>query len=132
MNATLDWKISGALQAGIDGGVYRTMFSALERRQAVSGYLKLRAALKAGASDVSLDADVQSSGVDAFGRYGATSSVNLGWKYRYSKTLSLTVNVNDLFDGSRRSYSSQSGGLGQRGFKHVVGRGVYVRGDIEV
>lgn len=141
MNATLDWKISGALTAGVDGGVYRALFSSLEmesdtsaantgrllaRRHAVSGYLKLRAALKAGASDVSLDADVQSSGVDGLGRYGATSSVNLGWKYRYSKTLSLTFNANDLFDGGRRSYSSQTGGLRQRGFDHFVGRSVYV------
>ena len=86
---------------------------------------RLRAAYSAGADDLSLDAHVQSAGIAPLGRYGATSSVNLGWKRRLGKSLSLTVNANDIFDGSRRGYRTGASTFRQAGFDHFVGRRIY-------
>jgi hypothetical protein len=100
------------------------------RRQAaqigVSRYVNLRAAYSVGHDDVSVDANRQSAGISALGRYGATSSVNLTWKHDLSKTLSLTVNANDIFDGSRRTYRTDTSTFRQTGFDHFVAQRIYV------
>jgi hypothetical protein len=115
----------------LDGGVYRVMLStpdlsALVRQDGSSGYINLRAAYSSGNDDVSLDAHAQSAGITPLGRYGATSSVNLTWKRLLTKTLSLTVNANDIFDGSRRTYSTDASTFRQAGFDHFVARRIYV------
>ncbi|HEX9173989.1 MAG TPA: hypothetical protein VF861_15155 [Telluria sp.] len=69
---------------------------------------------------MSLDAHAQSAGITPLGRYGATSSVNFTWKHQLNKTLSLTVNASDIFDGSRRSYRTESSAFRQAGFDHSV------------
>jgi hypothetical protein len=102
---------------------------ALERQDGTAGYLNLRVSFTNGHDDVSLDAHGQSRGITPLGRHGATSNVNLAWKRRLSSTLSLTVNANDLLDGSRRSYRSyrsDSGAFRQAGFEHVVVRRLYI------
>jgi outer membrane receptor protein involved in Fe transport len=141
MTASLDWKAAPALQLGVDGGVYRVMLattdrvtndrvapdlSALVRQDGVAGYVNVKAAWRAGPDDVTLDAHGQSSAVTPLGRLGATSSVNLGWKHALSKTLSLTVDASDIFDGSRRSYRTETATFRQAGFDHFVARRLYV------
>ena len=118
ITGALDWKPGGTLHLGMDGGIYRVALG----QDAVSGYLNVRA----GYGDVSLDAHVQSAGVTPLGRYGPTSSVNLAWKHALSKTLSLTVNANDIFDGSRRSYRTDTPTFRQTGYDHFVARRVWV------
>jgi hypothetical protein len=92
------------------------------RKNDVSVYVNVRAAY----ADLSLDAHMQSAGITPLGRYGATSSVNLVWKHAIDKTLSLTVNANDIFDGSKRTYSTDASTFRQRGFDHFVARRMYV------
>ena len=53
-------------------------------------------------------------------------AVNLSWKHQLIRTLSLTVNANDMFDGSRRSYSTESSTFRQAGFDHFVAQRIYV------
>ena len=109
LTGSLDWKRDAALQAGIDAGVYRVTLDTPDlavtvRQSGVAAYLNARASYSVGMNELSLDAHDQSSGITPLGRYGATSSVNVSWKHRFSSTLSLTVNATDLFDGSRRTY----------------------------
>jgi outer membrane receptor protein involved in Fe transport len=136
MTASLDWKAAPALQLGVDGGVYRVMLATpdrvtsdigtLVRQDGVAGYVNVKAAWRAGLDNVTLDAHGQSAAVTPLGRLGATSSVNLGWKHALSKTLSLTVDASDIFDGSRRSYRTETAAFRQAGFDHFVARRLYV------
>ena len=118
ITGSLDWKSGGPLHLGVDGGVYRVALG----QDAVSGYVNLRA----GYGDVSVDAHAQSAGITPLGRHGPTSSVNLVWKHEIDKTLSLTVNADDIFDGSRRAYRIDTPTFRQTGFDHFVARRVWV------
>jgi outer membrane receptor protein involved in Fe transport len=118
ITGSLDWKPGGPVQLGVDGGIYRVALD----RDAVSGYVNVRV----GYGDVSLDAHAQSAGITPLGRQGPTSSVNLAWKRALSRTLSLTVNANDIFDGSLRAYRTDTPTFHQAGFDHFVARRVYV------
>jgi hypothetical protein len=119
------------LRLGLDGGAYRVLLFTPEldgaiRQHGSVAYMNFRAAYSVAPDDVSLDAHLQSAGMTALGRYGATSSLNLTWKHQVDKTLSWTVNANDIFDGSRRSYRTGTSTLRQTGFDHFVARRVYV------
>jgi outer membrane receptor protein involved in Fe transport len=118
ITGSLDWKPGGGLQLGVDGGVYRVTLD----QGAVSGYVNARV----GYAEVSLDAHAQSAGITPLGRYGPTSSVNVTWKHALGKTLSMTVNANDIFDGSLRAYRTDTPTFRQTGFDHFVARRVYV------
>ncbi len=131
ITASVDWTPEAKLRLGMDGGIYRVLLdtpdlSGLARQDGFAGHVNLKAAWSAGPDDVSLDAHGQSSGITPLGRHGATSSVNLAWKRQVTGTLSLTVNANDIFDGSRRTYRTDTGTFRQAGFDHFVARRVYV------
>lgn len=95
------------------------------RQDGTVGYMNFRAAYSVDHDDVSLDAHIQSAGITPLGRYGATSSLNLTWKHHLDKTLSLTVNASDIFDGSKRTYRTDTSTFRQAGFDHFVARRVY-------
>jgi outer membrane receptor protein involved in Fe transport len=131
MTGSLDWTPEAKLKLGVDVGVYRVMLETLDldrlvRQDGNSRYINLRAAYSVGHDDVSLDAHGQSAGITPLGRYGPTSSLNLTWKHQLTKTLGLTVNANDIFDGSTRTYSTDTSTFRQAGFDHFVARRVYV------
>jgi outer membrane receptor protein involved in Fe transport len=131
MTALIDWTPDARLHLGMDGGARRVALESPDlsgpvRQHGVSGYLDLRASYSIGQDDVSLDAHGQSAGITPLGRYGPTSSVNLAWKHPLSRTLSLTVNANDIFDGSKRTYSQDASTFSQTGFDHFVARRIYV------
>jgi len=116
---------------GLDGGAYAVLLESPDlydhvRQHDGAGYLKLRAGYHAGQDDLSLDAQWQSTGITPLGGYGATSSVNATWKRELTGTLSLTINANDMFDGSRRRYRTDASTLRQRGVNHFVARRWYV------
>jgi outer membrane receptor protein involved in Fe transport len=130
VTGSVDWTPDATLRLGMDGGVYRVVLytpdlAGLVRQDGISGYLNLRAAYSVGQDDVALDAHGQSSGITPLGRYGATSSVNLTWKHQLTKTLGLTVNASDIFDGSRRTYQTDTSTFRQAGFDHFVARRIY-------
>lgn len=131
VTGSLDWTPAATLKLSIDGGVYRVMLDTPDlfgpvRQNDISGYMNLRAAYSVGQDDLSLDAHFQAAGITPLGRYGATSSLNLTWKHELTKTLSLTVNASDIFDGSRRTYRTDTSTFRQTGFDHFVARRVYV------
>ncbi len=131
ISGSLDWAPDAKLRLGVDGGAYRVLLHTpdlpgLVRQDGISGYVNLRAAYSGGHDDVSLDAHLQSAGITPLGRDGATSSLNLSWKHQLSKTLSLTVNANDILDGSKRSYRTDASTFRQAGFDHFVARRIYV------
>lgn len=131
ITGAVNWKPDAKLQLGIDLGVYRVKLDTpdLDRivhEDDVAGYVNLRASYSIGADALSFDAHGQSAGITPLGRYGATSNVNLTWKRQLSKTFSLTVNANDIFDGSKRTYSTNASTFRQAGFDHFVARRVYV------
>ena len=131
LTGSLEWKPGGRWQLGVDGGA---MWVALDtpdagaavRQRAPTGWINVRAAYRSGPDDVTLDAHAQAAGIVPLGRTGPTSSVNLAWKHALSRTLGLTVNANDLFDGSRRTYATDATGFRQAGFDHFIGRRVWV------
>lgn len=124
VTGSLDWAPAGGrLRLGVDGGAYQVRLQTPDgpgvvRQQTMSGYANVRAAFGA----LALDAHVQSAGITPLGRFGATSSVNLGWTRSLSRTLTLTINANDVFDGSRRTYATDAALWRQRGFDHFVAR----------
>lgn len=131
ITSSLDWTPDAKLHLGIDGGAYCVLLytpdlDSLVRQDGISGYINLRAAYRVGDDDVSLDAHGQSAGITPLGRYGATSSLNLTWKHQLTRTLSLTVNANDVFDGSRRAYRTDTSTFRRAGFDHFVAQRVYV------
>lgn len=131
VTGSVDWTVNPRLKLGVDGSIYRVMLATLDqqrlvRQDDVAAYVNARATYSAGMDDLALDAHWQSAGVNPLGRFGATSSVNATWKHKLNKTLALTVNANDVFDGSRRTYSTTTATFRQAGFDHFVGRRVYV------
>ena len=131
ITGSVTWTPDASLQLGMDGGAYRVMLqtpdvAGLVHQHGISGYINLRAAYSLGQDNLSLDAHGQSSGITPLGRFGGTSSVNLSWKHAMTRTLSLTVNANDIFDGSRRAYTTDTSTFRQAGFDHFVARRIYV------
>jgi outer membrane receptor protein involved in Fe transport len=131
ITSSLDWTFNPQLKLGIDGGVYQVLLrtpdlSGPVRQDGIAGYLNARAAYSAGGEIVSLDAHLQSSAIAPLGRSGSTSNVNLSWKHQVDKTLSLTVNLNDIFDGSNRHYRTYAETFRQSGFDHILGRRFYI------
>lgn len=131
VTGSLDWKPDTTPRFGVDGGVYNVVLDTpdldgLVRQDAVSAYMNVRAAYTVGQDDFSLDAQLQTSGVTPLGRFGSTSSVNVTWKRELNKTLSLTVNASDIFDGSKRTYRTDASTFRQTGFDHFVARRLYI------
>ena len=131
MTGSVDWTPDAELRLGMDGGAWRIVLdtpdlAGMVRQDGIAGYLNLRAAYRAGADDVSLDANAQSATIAPLGRRGATSSVNLTWKRALTGTLSLTVNASDIFDGSKRTWRTETSTFRQAGFDHFVARRLYV------
>jgi hypothetical protein len=116
---------------GINGGAYSVMLytpdlSGLVRQNGISGYMNLNAAYSFGLNDLSLNGNVKSAEITPLGRYGPTNSLNLAWKHQLDKTLSLTVNADDILDGSKQTYRTDTSTYRQTGFDHFVARRLYV------
>jgi outer membrane receptor protein involved in Fe transport len=131
ITGSFDWRPDAKLHLGVDGGIYEVLLytpdlPGLVRQNGVSGYVNLKAGYSIGPDDVSLDTNGQSAEITPLGRYGATSSVNLTWKHALTTTLSLTANANDIFDGSKRTYRTDTGTFRQTGFDHFVAQRIYV------
>jgi outer membrane receptor protein involved in Fe transport len=131
VTASLDWTPRPGLRLGVDGGIYRVQLATpdldtLVRQAGMARYVNARAAWTVGAEHLALDAHGQSAAITALGRTGSTSSVNVTWKHQLSGVLSLTVNASDIFDGSRRTYATDTRTFRQTGYDHFVARRVYL------
>lgn len=131
VTGSLDWTPRASLRLGVDGGAYRVMLATpdldlLVRQAGVVRYVNARATWTTGPDHVALDAHGQSATITPLGRTGAASSVNVTWKRQLSRTLSLTVNANDIFDGSRRTYATDTRTFRQSGYDHFVARRLYL------
>jgi outer membrane receptor protein involved in Fe transport len=130
VTGSLDWTLNPNVKLGVDGGVYQVLLYTPDlfgqvRQDGIAGYINFRAAYSSADETLSLDAHMQSSAITPLGRVGATSNVNLAWKHALDKTLSLTVSLNDIFDGSRRRYRTDASTFRQTGSDHFVGRRAY-------
>lgn len=130
VTGSLDWTLNPNVKLGMDGGAYQVLLYTPDlfgqvRQDGIAGYVNFRAAYSSADETLSLDAHMQSSAITPLGRVGATSNVNLAWKYALDKTLSLTISLNDIFDGNRRRYRTDASTFRQTGFDHFVGRRVY-------
>jgi len=131
VTGSLDWTPRASVRLGVDGGAYRVTLvtpdlDLLVRQAGVARYVNARASWTTGPDHVALDAHGQSATITPLGRTGATSSVNVTWKRQLSRTLSLTVNANDIFDGSRRTYTTDTRTFRQSGYDHFVARRLYL------
>lgn len=131
ITGSLDWTPNGKLRLGINGGAYSVMLytpdlSGLVRQNGVSGYVNLNATYSFGPNDLSLNGNVKSAEITPLGRYGPTNSLNLAWKHQLDKKLSLTVNADDILDGSKQTYRTDTSTYRQTGFDHFVARRLYV------
>jgi outer membrane receptor protein involved in Fe transport len=131
ITASADWTPAAGWRLGVDGGAYRILLDTPDaagpvRQDGLAGYLNVRAAYHGAQDDVALDAHARSAGLVPLGRTGPTSSVNVTWKHAIDKALALTVNANDIFDGSRRTYRTDTRTWRQAGFDHFVARRVWV------
>jgi len=131
LTGSIDWTPVTGLRLGVDGGAYRVMLDTPDaagpvHQEGVAGYLNVRAALSLAHDDVALDAHAQSAGLVPLGRIGPASSVNLTWKHAFDRKLGLTVNANDIFDGSKRTYRTDTPTFRQSGFDHFVARRVWI------
>ncbi|MDQ1816847.1 outer membrane beta-barrel family protein [Massilia sp. CCM 9210] len=131
VTGSLDWTPDAKLSMGMDGGAYRVVLSTPDlygavRQDGIAGYINLRASYSAGPDNLSLDAHGQTSAITPLGRHGSTSNVNLSWKRQLAKTLSLTVNASDIFDGSKRTYRTDASTFRQTGYDHFIARRIYV------
>ena len=131
VSGSLDWTPHASVRLGVDGGVYRVMLATpdldrMVRQAGMARYVNARATWTAVPTQVALDAHGQSAAITPLGRTGATSSVNVSWKQQLTARLSVTVNANDIFDGSRRTYSTETRSFRQSGYDHFVARRVYV------
>jgi outer membrane receptor protein involved in Fe transport len=131
ITGSIDWTPFTSLRLGMDGGVYRVVLDTPDaagpvHQNGVAGYLNARAAYSSAHDDVALDAHAQSAGLVPLGRTGPTSSVNITWKHAFGKALSLTVNANDIFDGSKRTWRTDTSTFRQAGFDHFLARRLWV------
>ncbi|WMW79656.1 TonB-dependent receptor [Undibacterium cyanobacteriorum] len=131
LNSSLDWKPTKSIQLGFDTGFFQVELSTPEngiaiQQKKITSFVNLRGTYKHETDNLSLDAHWQSGSITPLGSFGATRSVNLAWKRQLSKTLSLTLNANDIFDGSKKTYQVRSYNFSQTGFDHFVARRIYV------
>jgi outer membrane receptor protein involved in Fe transport len=131
VTAALDWTPAAGWRLGVDVGAHRVVLDTPDaagpvHQHGIAGYLNARAAYSGVHDDVALDAHAQSAGLVPLGRIGPTSSVNATWKHAFGKALSLTVNANDVFDGSKRTYRTDTRTFRQAGFDHFVARRVWI------
>jgi outer membrane receptor protein involved in Fe transport len=127
----IDWTPFTSVRLGIDVGAYRVVLDTPDpagpvHQDGVAGYLNARAAYSSAHDDVALDAHAQSAGLVPLGRTGPTSSVNITWKHAVGKALSLTVSANDIFDGSKRTWRTDTRTFRQAGSDHFVARRLWV------
>lgn len=127
----IEWTPDAYKRVAIDAGIYRVSLDTpdldrLVRQSAMAAYINMNATRSVGRDSWSIDAHAQSATITPLGRIGPTSSVNLGWKRELSRTLSLTLNANDIFDGSRRSYRTESSTFRLAGTDHFVARRLYI------
>jgi len=131
ITGAIDWRPDKWLRAGMDAGLYGVTLLTpdlygMVRQQGVSGYVNANAGISLKRDDLSFDIHAQSAGVTPLGCYDATSSLNVTWKRQLSKTLSLTVNASDIFDGSKRTYGTDTSTYRQAGYDHFVARRIYI------
>jgi outer membrane receptor protein involved in Fe transport len=131
VTATVDWTPAAGLRLDLDTGAYRVMLDTPDaagpvRQDGVAGYLNARAAYHGAHDDLALDAHAQSAGLVPLGHTGPASSVNVTWRHALGKSFSLAVNANDIFDGSKRAYRTDTRAFRQAGYDHFVARRVWI------
>jgi outer membrane receptor protein involved in Fe transport len=130
-NGSLDWTPDDVWSLHGDAGAYHVSLTTPDLdgpalQNALSAYLNLSLGYQKGRDHISIDAHAQSGGVWPLGQYGPTQSVNLSWTRRLDPRFSLTVNANDIFDGSKSVTRMDAATFYTRGYNHFVARRLYI------
>lgn len=128
---SVDWKVADAWHLTGDVSVYDVRLETMDlfgpvRQEAVSFQANMAVSYHHGADDVSFDAHVQGPGISPQRWQSGSNTLNLTWQRKLGKRLSLTVNANDLLDGSKQSYRVRTATFTQVGYNHFDVRKVYV------
>lgn len=131
ISGSLDWRPNSTWHVSTDGSVYRVRLLTPDlygrvRQEAGSAYINLSLGYSRGRDDISLDAHAESGGIVPLGRYGGSNSLNIAWKRRMTKRLTLTLNANDILDGSKARFRTDAATFHQSGFNHFVARRLYI------
>jgi len=129
--ASAEWKPLKSLRVTGDASLYAVRLETMDldgpvKQEAMSYQANLAVDYSRGADDVAIDAHVQGAGISPQRRTSATDAVNLSWKRRLSKRLGLTLNANDVLDGSKQSFRVRTATFDQRGYNHFEVRRIYI------
>ena len=79
-----------------------------------------------GPDVLSLDGQFQGDSLTSQGRRSGTSAVNLTWKHQLTSCLSLVVNAQDVFRGSRQTFVTRTATVHQVGLNDLGGRSSFI------
>ena len=79
-----------------------------------------------GPDTLSLDAQVLGDSLTSQGRRSGTSAVNLTWKHQLTSRLSMVINAQDVFRGSRQTFFTRTTTVHQVGINDLGGRSSFI------
>ncbi|WP_081606849.1 TonB-dependent receptor [Asticcacaulis benevestitus] len=131
VDASLAWDVSDAFHLSADGSAYFVRLEALDldglNRQSGTSYsANLNLNYSKGKDVLTFDAHLQGPGLTPQGTYSATNTLNLTWKHHLTKRLDLNMNIRDLLNGSKQSYTNRTSTYYQRGYDHFDVRRVFI------
>jgi len=131
LTASAEWKPVTGLRLTSDGSLYAIRLETADLggnvvQRAVSYRANFGFDYRRGADDFALDAHLQGPAFTPERRQSASHTVNFAWQRTLTRRLSLTLNANDLLDGSKQSFVLHPATFDQRGFNHFVVRRIYL------
>ncbi len=129
--ASVEWKPSADFHINSDASLYSIHLVTPDldgpvTQDAVSYQVNLGLDWHHGADDFSFDGHVQGPSISPERRQSASNTLNLAWQRQLSKKLSVTLNVNDMLDGSKQSFIVRTATFAQRGYNHFDVRRIFI------
>ncbi len=128
---SVEWRPRQGLKLTADASLYQVRLETPDldgplRQAAVSYQVNFAIDYRRGADDFAFDGHVQGPGIIPERRQSAGNTLNVSWQRTLGKRLSLTLNANDVLDGSKQSFVMRTATFDQRGFNHFVVRRIYL------
>ena len=129
--ASVEWKSTADFHINGDASLYSVHLVTPDldgpvTQDAVSYQANLGLDYRHGIDDFSFDAHVQGPGISPERKQSASNTLNFAWQRQLNKRLSLTLNANDMLDGSKKSFVVHTATFDQRGYNHFDVRRVYL------
>ena len=129
--ASAEWKPTADFHINGDASLYSVHLVTPDldgpvTQDAVSYQANLDLDYHRGIDDFSFDAHVQGPGISPERKQSASTTLNFAWQRQLTKQLSVTLNANDMLDGSKTSFVVRTATFDQRGYNHFEVRRVYI------